>query len=156
MAWESGKNNMKKSFKVLILLAVFIFGGALGIHHSVFAEDPGEYSQTKEEESKSTLKKNKKLCDDEKIKEEYKKAVGCEDKKDARKLGVDAMRWVLGIITFIAVFTIATAGQRYVTSEGDAGRIKQARMMLLYGIIGLVIAFSAFFIVNFITSQLKL
>lgn len=59
------------------------------------------------------------------------------------------------LVGAIAVIVIIFGGLRYVTSTGDAARVKQAKDTILYGVIGLVIAILAFAIVNFVTSQLQ-
>jgi hypothetical protein len=55
----------------------------------------------------------------------------------------------------IAVIVVVYGGLRYVTSTGDASRVKQAKDTIVYGITGLVIALLAYAIVNFITNNLK-
>lgn len=62
---------------------------------------------------------------------------------------------LLFIAGAIAVIVIIYGGIRYVTSTGDATRVKQAKDTILYGIIGLVIAILAYSIVNFIIQNLK-
>ncbi len=54
----------------------------------------------------------------------------------------------------IAVIAIIYGGIRYVTSTGDAARVKQAKDTILYGVIGLVIAILAFAIVQFVIQNL--
>lgn len=59
------------------------------------------------------------------------------------------------LVGAIAVIVIIFGGLRYVTSTGDAARVKSAKDTILYGIIGLVVAILAFAIVNFVTGQLS-
>lgn len=54
----------------------------------------------------------------------------------------------------IAVLVIIYGGIRYVTSTGDAARIKQAKDTILYGVIGLVVSVLAFAIVQFIIQNI--
>ncbi len=56
----------------------------------------------------------------------------------------------------IAVIIIIIAGIRYVTSTGDAARVKAAKDTLLYAIVGLVIVILAYAIVHFVSSSIKL
>lgn len=55
----------------------------------------------------------------------------------------------------IAVIVIIIGGIRYITSTGDAMRIKQAKDTILYGIVGLIIAILAYAIVNSLVLALK-
>jgi hypothetical protein len=58
------------------------------------------------------------------------------------------------LVGAIAVIVIIFGGLRYVISTGDAGRIKQAKDTILYGVIGVVIAILAYAIVNFVITNL--
>ncbi|HSX41093.1 MAG TPA: pilin [Candidatus Saccharimonadales bacterium] len=55
----------------------------------------------------------------------------------------------------IAVLILIIGGIRYVTSTGDASRIKQAKDTILYAIVGLVVVLLAYAIVNFILGNIK-
>ena len=61
---------------------------------------------------------------------------------------LDVMFWGVGII---AVIMIIVGGVMYSSSMGDPGRVKKAKDMIMYGIIGLAIALLAFAIVRTIT-----
>jgi glucose uptake protein GlcU len=61
---------------------------------------------------------------------------------------------MLYIIGIIAVVMLIVGGIRYVTSGGDAKKVTDAKNTVLYAIIGLVIAFLAYAIVNFVISAL--
>lgn len=54
----------------------------------------------------------------------------------------------------ISVIIIIFGGIRYVTSTGDAGRVKQAKDTIQYAIIGLVVSILAYAIVNFVIDNL--
>ena len=56
----------------------------------------------------------------------------------------------VGVIGVVAVVMIIIGGYQYATSVGDAGKVKNAKNTIMYGIIGLVIAFLAYAIVNFV------
>jgi len=43
---------------------------------------------------------------------------------------------------------------RYALAQGDPGQLKQARNTILYALIGLVIALSGFFIVQFVLGSI--
>ena len=57
---------------------------------------------------------------------------------------------LLFLIGLIAVLMIVIAGFRFVTSNGDSNTISSARNTILYAVIGIVVAVSAYAIVNFV------
>ena len=61
---------------------------------------------------------------------------------------------VLYIVGIIAVIMLIVGGIKYVVSGGDSKKVTDAKNTVLYAIIGLVIAFLAFAIVNFVISAL--
>jgi len=62
---------------------------------------------------------------------------------------------LLAVIGIIAVVMLILGGIRYTTSQGDATAIKEAKNTILYAIIGIVVAFAAFALVNYIVTQLN-
>ena len=58
------------------------------------------------------------------------------------------------IVGIIAVIMLIIGGIKYVVSGGDSKKVTDAKNTVLYAIIGLVIAFLAFAIVNFVISAL--
>ena len=61
---------------------------------------------------------------------------------------------VIGALGIVAVIVIILGGVQYMTSTGDAAKVKKAKDTILYGIIGLVICVLAFAIVNFVIANL--
>ena len=61
---------------------------------------------------------------------------------------------VIGVLGIVAVVVIIIGGINYMTSTGDAGKVKKAKDTILYGVIGLVICILAFAIVNFVISNI--
>ena len=61
---------------------------------------------------------------------------------------------ILYIVGIIAVIMLIIGGIKYVISGGVAKKVTDAKNTVLYAIIGLVIAFLAFAIVNFVISAL--
>ena len=61
---------------------------------------------------------------------------------------------ILYIVGIIAVIMLIIGGIRYVVSGGDSKKVTDAKNTVLYAIIGLVICFLAFAIVNFVISAL--
>ena len=61
---------------------------------------------------------------------------------------------ILYIVGIVAVIMLIIGGIKYVISGGDAKKVTDAKNTVLYAIIGLVVAFLAFAIVNFVVSAL--
>jgi glucan phosphoethanolaminetransferase (alkaline phosphatase superfamily) len=74
----------------------------------------------------------------------------CNDKTDANGVIKIIINTLLFLIGVVAVIVIIIAGIRYTTSGGNANSVSAAKNMLLYAVIGLVVAIFAFAIVNWI------
>ena len=61
---------------------------------------------------------------------------------------------ILYVVGIIAVIMLIIGGIKYVISGGDAKKVTDAKNTVLYAIIGLVICFLAFAIVNFVITAL--
>ena len=61
---------------------------------------------------------------------------------------------VYGMVGILAVVMIIVGGVKYMTSEGDPGKIQSAKNTIMYSVIGLVITLLAFAITNFILGAL--
>ena len=61
---------------------------------------------------------------------------------------------ILYIVGIVAVIMLIIGGIKYVVSGGDSKKVTDAKNTVLYAIIGLVISFLAFAIVNFVISAL--
>lgn len=61
---------------------------------------------------------------------------------------------ILYIVGIIAVIMLIIGGIKYVVSGGDSKKVTDAKNTVLYAIIGLVICFLAFAIVNFVIASL--
>jgi hypothetical protein len=69
---------------------------------------------------------------------------------DMTKVIINTMLYILGIL---AVIMIIFGGIRYVTSTGDASRVKGAKDTVLYSVVGLIVALLAYAIVNFVITR---
>jgi len=58
--------------------------------------------------------------------------------------------YVLGILAVVAVGFLVFAGYKYITSEGDSNKIKEAQNTITYAIIGLVIVLISGAIADFV------
>ena len=61
---------------------------------------------------------------------------------------------VVGALALVCVIVIIIGGVNYMTSSGDAGKVKKAKDTILYGVIGLIVCVLAFAIVNFVISNI--
>lgn len=68
------------------------------------------------------------------------------------KTGVNVMFFIVGAL---AVIMIIYSGIQYVISAGDSGKVAKAKNTLTYSIVGLVIAFLAYAIVNWIILKIQ-
>ncbi len=91
------------------------------------------------------------------------KPVGNINTEDNNVTGADAnlignvtniINAVIGVLGIIAVIVIIIGGVNYMTSSGDAGKVKKAKDTILYGVIGLIICALAFAIVNFVIGNI--
>lgn len=57
----------------------------------------------------------------------------------------------LGLSGVVALFLIVLSGIKFITSGGDAKQVEGARKTLTYAIIGLIVVFFSFFILNLIS-----
>jgi cytochrome bd-type quinol oxidase subunit 2 len=62
---------------------------------------------------------------------------------------------LLYIVGAVSVVMIIVGGIMYTTSAGDSGRVTKAKNTVTYAIVGLVVSFLAFAIVQFVVSKLK-
>ena len=81
---------------------------------------------------------------------------GCEDStidtvaSPANKV-INTLLYIVGIL---AVLMIVYGGVQYATSAGDAGKVQKAKNIILYAVVGLLIAILAYAIVNFVVTGL--
>ena len=75
-------------------------------------------------------------------------------KGNINNIVINVINAILGVVGLIAVVMIILGGISYMTSAGDASKVKKGKDTILYGIIGLVIVGLAFAIVNFVIANL--
>lgn len=61
---------------------------------------------------------------------------------------------VIAVLGLVCVVVMIIGGVNYMTSAGDAGKVKKAKDTILYGLIGLVVCVLAFALVNFVIANL--
>ena len=67
---------------------------------------------------------------------------------------IDILNVIIGLLSVVCVIVIVIGGVQYMTSTGDAGKVKKAKDTIMYAIIGLVVCGLAAVIVNFVVKQL--
>ena len=61
---------------------------------------------------------------------------------------------IIGVLGLVCVVVMIIGGVSYMTSSGDAAKVKKAKDTILYGLIGLIVCVLAFAIVNFVISNI--
>ncbi|MBR3322179.1 hypothetical protein IKG05_00860 [Candidatus Saccharibacteria bacterium] len=67
---------------------------------------------------------------------------------------INIINAVIGVLGLVCVVVMIIGGVNYMTSSGDAGKVKKAKDTILYGLIGLVVCILAFAIVNFVIKNI--
>lgn len=94
------------------------------------------------------------LCNDPNLDQEQKDAAGCGQQKDAGAVASAVIEVALGFIGVIAVCVVIYGGFLFLTSSGDAGKVKRGQDAIKYGLIGLVVSILAYAIVKFVSMAL--
>lgn len=86
-------------------------------------------------------------------------AAVCEARNTDKLFGANSItRRIINVLLFviglISVLMVVIGGLRYVLSGGDSGAVTSAKNTILYAIVGLIVAFSAYGIVNFVVVRL--
>ncbi len=74
---------------------------------------------------------------------------------DMMKVVGNVLNAVYGLVGIIAVVFVIIGGFKYTTSQGDPGKVQQAKNTIMFALIGLVVSVSAFAITSFILGALK-
>lgn len=88
-------------------------------------------------------------CNDTNIPESVREAAGCLGSSDSLSSVIQGiLNAVIGIIGVVAVIYIVIGGVNYMTSAGDAEKVRKAKNTIKYAVIGLVVVILSFIIVN--------
>ena len=82
--------------------------------------------------------------------DKYIQATGSGQEQDLMPMLQIIINVVLGVLGVICVAMIIVGGIMYTTSQGQPDKVKQAKDIILYSVIGLIIALLAVAIVNFV------
>lgn len=92
------------------------------------------------------------ICSDGKITDEaLLEAAGCKTTATADSVINNVLSVVTGIMGLVAVGAMIYGGVIYIISNGDSSKITQAKHIIIYGLIGLVVSLLAFTIVRFVS-----
>lgn len=119
-------------------IAAFLLMSAITLASFVYAAQPATAANDW----------NQKACDE--ADEAQKAALGCGTDSTAPSVVEALINGVIAIVGIVAVIIIIVGGQRFIVSQGDPQKINAARGMIIYGVIGLIVALVAFGVVNFV------
>lgn len=96
------------------------------------------------------------VCNNTAIAEDLRDAAGCniDDDKTAMSFAEALINVVLSIVGVLAVGVIVYGGISYSTSLGDTGKVARAKNIIIYGVVGLVVALLAWAIVSFVSASI--
>lgn len=73
---------------------------------------------------------------------------------DVKSVVQSVLKVIFGILGVVAVIVMILGGFYLMTSQGDASKVTRGKNTILYGLVGLVISFLAFAIVNFVLGKI--
>lgn len=99
------------------------------------------------------------LCNDPNIASDLKEAAGCRDSAEEKEqtimpVVIGMIQVVLGLVGLIGVGVVIYGGITYTISTGDAVKVNKAKNIILYGVVGLVVAMLAYAIVTFVSRSI--
>ena len=85
---------------------------------------------------------------------EYDTRITDDDKTLGTTIG-NIITAIIGILGLVCVVIIIIGGIGYMTSSGDAGKVKKAKDTILYACIGLIVCALSFAIVNWVIKAIS-
>ena len=73
--------------------------------------------------------------------------------KDMMKTLNTVLNVIVGLVGFVAVAVMILGGISFATSQGDTAKTARAKNMIIFGLVGLIVALLAFAIVNFVLTN---
>lgn len=68
---------------------------------------------------------------------------------------VDVVLYFLGFVTLVAVIYVIYAGFQLMIGGGDEEKVKKARQIITYVIIGIILMWAAYWIIDIIIQAIK-
>lgn len=145
---------MKKVLGIIASLGIVLSG--VFVSAPVFAADcSGGISDASCNKSCAGIDADPKLSDQDK--KTLKEAAGCNTTSSDSVTShiLNMINIAITVVGIIAVLVIVMGGQRLITAQGDPGRVKQAKDMIMYAAIAVVVAALAFAIINFVSASIQ-
>ena len=79
----------------------------------------------------------------------------CDSGFNIKEYAMSLVNWLLGFVGIIAVVLFIYAGVLFLISAGNDESVGKAKKIMLYAVIGIVIIFLAYTIVNALTTGLE-
>jgi hypothetical protein len=73
---------------------------------------------------------------------------------DFLALGATVTQYILGIVGSVALLAFVVGGVRMIMSRGDKGEVKKGKDAVFAAVIGMVIVFTSYILVQFLMKQL--
>lgn len=80
--------------------------------------------------------------------------VPTEGDTDPQDVIIRIINGIIGVLALVCVIVMIVGGVTYMTSAGDAGKVKKGKDTILYGLIGLIICALSAVIVNFVITNI--
>ena len=128
--------------KVLGILAAAVIGVSLFASGVCFANYNSDYCLKLPEDIRE-VNGYKRDCSD--ISTDPDKVIGDKVTKP-----INTLLYIVGVL---AVVMVVYGGFTYMTSAGDAAKVHKGKMILIYSVVGLIIAILAYAIVNFVITK---
>ncbi|MDO4979110.1 MAG: pilin [Candidatus Saccharibacteria bacterium] len=96
-----------------------------------------------------------KVCDNGDLDEYQKAAAGCGENRQVTTIGLAIVQGAIGIAGLVAVVFLIVGGYRYMTAQGDPGKLKQAKTAITWSVIGVLVAVLSFAIVSMVSGAVK-
>ena len=97
------------------------------------------------------------ICNNNSIPADVKRGSGCQDYGAAElpDVIIGILNAIIGAASIVAVVFIVIGGINYMTSSGDATKVKKAKDTILYACIGLIVCALSFAIVNWVIKAIS-
>ena len=78
-----------------------------------------------------------------------KKATGDYELNDFVRVGINVTQWILGIVGSLALLMFIYGGLMFIISSGNSEKVTKAKEIIIGAVIGLVIVFTSYMIIQF-------
>lgn len=134
---------MLKKISTFLIIALSLgflsFSNAIASQNAI-AASPDDFNQ---------------ICNSGDISDTQKEAAGCNTNKTANTVVGPIINVAIGLIGVVAVIMIIIGALTFTTSAGDPAKTKKGRDIILYSVIGLVVALLAYAIVTFVLQRFE-